>query len=170
MITPSHFLSPNTTIGVPIIVEEGERDDRDFEPYQPSSKSIPLKIRKGGKRLLESFWKLWQSDYLLSLRERSTLKLKSPRIESKETPQIGDIAQLKEDLPRGSWKLGKIVELITSNDGNIRAAKVLLSTKNVVSRPLNLLCPLECEHEHRQMSREMPKIEQTDPNIKENRL
>ena len=106
----------------------------------------------------------------MSLRERSTLKLKSPRVESKETPKIGDIVQLKEDLPRGSWKLGKIVELITSNDGNIRAAKVLLSTKNVVSRPLNLLCPLECEHEHRQMSREMPKIEQTDPNIKENRL
>ena len=66
--------------------------------------------------------------------------------------------------------MGKIVELITSNDGNIRAAKVLLSTRNVVNRPLNLPYPLECEHEHRQMSREMPKIEQTDPNIKENRL
>ena len=47
--------------------------------------------------------------------------------------------------------------------------KVLLSTKNVVNRPLDLLYPLECEHEHRLMSREMPKIEQTDPNIKENR-
>ena len=105
----------------------------------------------------------------MSLRERSTLKLKSPRVESKETPKIGDIVQLKEDLPRGSWKLGKIVELITSNDGNIRAAKVLLSTKNVVNRPLNLLYPLECEYEHQQMLRETPKIEQTDPNIKENR-
>ena len=96
--------------------------------------------------------------------------MKSPRIEANETPQIGDIVQLKENLPRGSWKLGKIVELITSNDGNIRAAKVLLSTRNVVNHPLNLPYPLECEHEHRQMSREMPKIEQTDPNVKENRL
>ena len=52
-------------------------------------------------------------------------------------------------------KLGKIVELITSNDGNIRAAKVLLSTKNVVSRLLNLVCPLECEDEHRRISREI---------------
>ena len=76
---------------------------------------------------------------------------------------------LKEDLPRGSWKLGKIVELVTSNDGNIRAAKVLLSTKNVVNRSLNLLYPLECEREHQQMPREMPKIEQTDPKIKENK-
>ena len=144
MITPSHFLSPNTKTGVPIIVDEGERDGPDFEPYQPSSKSILLKIWKKGQRLLESFWKIWQSDYLLSLRERSTLKLKSPRIESKETTQIGDIVQLKEDLPRGSWNLGKIVELITSNDGNIRAAKVLLSTENVVNRPLNLLYPQKC--------------------------
>ena len=105
----------------------------------------------------------------MSLRERLKLKLKSPRIEANETPRIGDIVQLKEDLPRGSWKLGKIVELITSNDGNIRAAKVLLPTKNVVNRSLNLLYPLEYEHEHWQMSREIPKIEQTDPNIKENR-
>ena len=65
--------------------------------------------------------------------------------------------------------MGKIVELITSNDGNIRAAKVLLSTKNVVNCPLNLLYPLECDHEYRQMSSEMPKIEETDPKIKENK-
>ena len=162
-------MSPNTKTGVPITVDEGEMDDPDFEPYQLSSKSILLNIWKKGQRLLESFWKIWQGDYLLSLGERLKLKLKLPRIEANETPRIWDIVQLKEDLPRGSWKLGKIVELITSNDGNIRAAKVLLPTKNVVNRSLNLLYPLECEHEHRQMSREILKIEQTDPNIKENR-
>ena len=58
--------------------------------------------------------------------------------------------------------------MITSNDGNIRAAKVLLSAKNIVNCPLNLYS-LECEYEHRQMSREMRKTEQTDPNFKENR-
>ena len=42
------------------------------------------------------------------------------------------------------------------------AAKVFLSTKNVVNRSLNLLYPLECEHEHWQMPKEIPKIEQTD--------
>ena len=63
--------------------------------------------------------------------------------------------------------MGKVLELITSNDGNIRAVKVLLSTKNVVNRPPNLLYPLECQHELRQMPREMPKTEQADLNIKE---
>ena len=102
----------------------------------------------------------------MSLREKSTLKLKSPRIEANEAPQIGDIVQLKEDLPRGSWKLGKIVKFITSSDGNIRAAKVLLSTKNTLNRSLNLLYPLECERERCQ-GEEAPKTEITDANIKD---
>ena len=101
-IKPSHFLSPNTKTGVPIVVDEGEQDDPYFESYQPSSKSILLNIWKKEQRLLESFWKNWQIDYLLSLQEMLTLKLKSPRIETNETQQIGDIVQLKEDLPTGS--------------------------------------------------------------------
>ena len=43
---------------------------------------------------------------------------------------------LKEDLPRGVWKLAKITELISSDDGKIRAAKVLLLTKKALNRPL----------------------------------
>ena len=45
----------------------------------------------------------------------------------------------------GSGKWQKITELISSNDGKIRAAKVLLPTKKVLNRPLNLLYPLECD-------------------------
>ena len=44
-------------------------------------------------------------------------------------------------------ELGKITKLITSSDGNVRAAKVLLATRNVVNRSLNLLYPLECEND-----------------------
>ena len=36
-------------------------------------------------------------------------------------------------------------ELISSNDGKIRGAKVLLPTMEVLNRPLNLLYPLECD-------------------------
>ena len=43
----------------------------------------------------------------------------------------------------GKWK--KITELISSNDEKIRPAKVLLPTKKVLNRPLNLLYPLECD-------------------------
>ena len=39
--------------------------------------------------------------------------------------------------------MAKFTELISSNDGKIRAAKVLLPTKKVLNRPLNLLYPLK---------------------------
>ena len=51
---------------------------------------------------------------------------------------------IKESLPRGVWKLGKIQELISSQDGQIRTAKVLLPTHRVLNRRINLLCPIEC--------------------------
>ena len=41
--------------------------------------------------------------------------------------------------------MAKISELISSNDGKIRAAKVLLPTKKVLNRHLNLLYQLECD-------------------------
>ena len=71
--------------------------------------------------------------------------LKSPRVEAKEIPSKGDIAQIKANLPRGSWKIGKIIELLSNSQGKVRAAKVLLATKSIVNQPLNLLYPIECE-------------------------
>ena len=41
--------------------------------------------------------------------------------------------------------MGKITALISSNEGKIWAAKVLLPTKKVLKRPLNLLYPLKCD-------------------------
>ena len=102
---------------------------------------------KKGQRLLENFWKIWKDEYLLSLRERSQRNMKSLRIKSNAIPKVEAIVQIKEGLKRGSWKMGKIIELIKSNDGIIRAAKIALPTKNVINRPLNLLYPLECEED-----------------------
>ena len=149
-ITPSHFLSQITKTGTPTIENGEEIDDPNYEQYQPSSKEILLNTWKKGQRFLESFWKTWKNDYLLSLRERSKVKLDHPRIQAKRVPKPGDVIQIKEDLPRGSWKIGKIVEMIPSSDGNIRAAKVLLPTRNIINRPMNLLYPLECENEENQ--------------------
>lgn len=85
---------------------------------------------------------------MLNLRERSKLKLKSPRIEAIDTPRVGDIIQLKEVLTRGARKMRKIVELIPSDDGMIRAAKILLGTKNTLNQSLNLLFPLQCNNKN----------------------
>lgn len=51
---------------------------------------------------------------------------------------------LKESSPRGTWKLGMIEELITSNDNEVRAATVRTASGKLLNRPLNFLYPLEC--------------------------
>lgn len=52
---------------------------------------------------------------------------------------------IKDNIPRGMWRLSKPVQLITSNDGQIIAAKVKLSSGNIISRSLNVLYLLEVE-------------------------
>lgn len=79
----------------------------------------------------------------MSLRERTQSKLKSGKVQSEETPFVGDIVHIKDDLPRGCWRCGKIIELPRSFDGDIRSAKVRLPSGRVIGRPLNLLFPLE---------------------------
>ena len=58
---------------------------------------------------------------------------------------MGHIVQIKDDLPRGSWRIGKIEDLLLNSEGKVRAAKVRLAAGNTINRPLNLLYPLECQ-------------------------
>ena len=97
-----------------------------------------------GFKHLSSFWKIWRNDYL-SLRERSPIKLNEPRIKSSGAANIGDVILIKDELPRGSWRMGRIQEVIKSRDGQVRSAKVLLPSNRVIGRPLNLLYPVECQ-------------------------
>ena len=72
-------------------------------------------------------------------------KLKGPRVQSPYTANVGNVVLIKDDLPRGSWSLGRIQELIKSRDGQCRSARVLLASNKVIGRPLNLLYPIECQ-------------------------
>ena len=98
---------------------------------------------KKGLRHLNRFWQVWRDNYLLSLRERTQNKLKTQGIHTSCSAKVGHIVLIKEDLPRGCWKLGKIIELIKDGDEQVRSAKVLLPTKRVIGRPLNLLYSVE---------------------------
>ena len=104
-----------------------------------------MKLGKKGQKYLEHFWKIWKDDYLLSLRERSQIYKHHPRIQSKQEPWVGDVVQIQENTTRGSWKIGRIMELIKSRDGEERAAKVLLPSRNIQQRSLCQLFPLECD-------------------------
>ena len=93
--------------------------------------------------MLDTFWQVWRNEYLLSLRERYQRSVKSPRKQSSALPNVGDVVLIKDDVPRGQWKMGKLTRLRKSQDGNIRSAELQTTTGKMMNRPLNLLFPLE---------------------------
>ena len=144
-LSPAHFLSLNPRVGIPEVPVDDDEGDPEFHPnVRRSSVEALLKLWKKGQQHLERFWKIWRNSYLLSLRERGQSSVKEGRILSKNGPRAGDIVLIKEPLPRGSWKMGKITRLIMSQDGQIRAAEVMLPSRTTLIRPLSLLCPIEC--------------------------
>ena len=94
------------------------------------------------QKLLNHFWKRWSNEYLVSLR-RSHLGKGTGR----QHPQIGDVVVVHDDnLRRQSWRIGKIVKLLTSKDGQIRACELLSSSNGktaMLRRPINKLYPFE---------------------------
>ena len=103
-LTPRHFLTLNPATGVPVL--EHDNKDVDYNPYDSTAERL-LQTWKKGQNLLKMFWRIWRYEYLLSLRERTQRKLKSGRIQSHFTPNIGDVVLVKDDLPRGCWRIGK---------------------------------------------------------------
>ena len=140
-LTPSHFLTLNPRIGTPTC--DIDTEDYDFSLNESSADKLLLKWKKGMKHL-ERFWKIWRDEYLMNLRERTRTQLREAKKRSQYPAQIGDVVLIKDDLPRGNWRIGKITQLMTSFDEQVRSAKVILTSKRIISRPLNLLYPIEC--------------------------
>ena len=96
-------------------------------------------------RLLKEFLRRWKNEYLLSLREVA----RTVHGSSVNKLRVGDLVVLKkESTSRAFWKVAEIIELIQSNDGIVRAARIrVLSSdgKRVTElrRPIQHLVPLE---------------------------
>ena len=106
--------------------------------------------------------------FLASLEKRllveSTRKItdKAESSPSHKSPNIGDIVQVKDrvkdNIPRGAWKIGRTKGLLFDKEGHVRAVNVMLPNKRSINRPLKLLYPLECDDidsEDTNSSREM---------------
>ena len=131
-------MNPHT--GIPELQKDS--DDPEYKPYESSVDKL-LKLWKKGQKMLDTFWQIWRNEYSLSLRERTQSKIKSHRVQSNAFPSVGDVVLIKDNLPRGQWKMGKITELRSSHDGKIRSAALQISSGRTLRRPLNLLFPIE---------------------------
>ena len=83
---------------------------------------------------------------MLALRESLPLSHKKQQSQISRQPKIGEIVLVKEDsLPRRAWKLALIKEYILSKDGEIHSVIIQLPNKQLVSRAINHLFPLEIQ-------------------------
>jgi hypothetical protein len=85
------------------------------------------------------FWKRWAHEYLASL------QLWRRKTASPLQVQLGQVVLVKENTPRGTWALAKIVELIPGRDGVSRAVWLLLKGRRT-RRAVDLLVPVESDY------------------------
>lgn len=88
------------------------------------------------RRLTERFWKMWQTDYLHHLQQRSKWRTEQSSIE------VGHIVLIRDErLPPCKWELGRVTECHPGSDELTRV--VTLKTANATyKRPLVKLCRL----------------------------
>lgn len=123
VLTPAHFLIQEALLTIP---------DDNLETTNVSHLSRWTLLQK----MVQQFWKVWNHEYLNTLRQRSKCRQRTNNLE------INDVVILKEDnLPPNSWLLAKVVEVHPGADGIVRV--VSIKTKNtILKRPVVKLCPL----------------------------
>ena len=110
ILTPSHFLSLHSHI-IPDIIDEDD-PEYDIGKKQTTAQQL-LETWRQGQKHLNQFWSCWKNDYLLNLRKRGTKR--SFNFEASH-PAVRDVVLIKDNLPRGQWRVGKISELIKGRD------------------------------------------------------
>lgn len=122
-LTPNHLLLLKGKPALPPGV---------FEPHD-------LYVRKRWKQvqyLSDLFWKRWLREYLPLLQERQKWNQK------KRSLVAGDIVVIMDSsAPRGSWALGKVLEVFPDKCGLVRSVKLQTKT-SIIERPITKLCLL----------------------------
>ena len=81
------------------------------------------------------------------------MHIKGPCSTAAKVPKVGDVVLIKEDLPRGKWKIGRICELLCGRDQRVRSARITVAPNKIIRRALSFLYPIECPEE-RDISRD----------------
>ena len=126
-LTPAHFLMQRKSICLPPGVFEKA------DQYRRKWKQVQF--------LADLFWKRWVREYLRTLQIRGKWRKALPNLKSNALVLLVD-----ENVPRGHWNLGSVLEVYPGPDGIVRTAKV--KTKDsVFIRPIQKLCLLENDPE-----------------------
>ena len=138
-LTPNYLLcGRNLNLNSNIVMPDpGDIKDPDFLISSPET----LELRgKRLKNLMIEITKRWQTEYLVALYERDSMRQKcGPGTKYKLEARVGDIIQIEgEDKDQ----LGRIIKLIQSHDGQYRSAQVFYECR-VSIHPLRNLSYIE---------------------------
>ncbi|VDM24277.1 unnamed protein product [Toxocara canis] len=125
--------------------ESGSRRGQRSECY-PTIKNRDklLDAWSESNKSVERFWKVWETQHLLALRERSQRQHRAPRPVNAAEPRAGQVVLIHdESKPRALWKLGIITKLIEGRDGKNRPAELQCDSQQKINRPPNLIFPLK---------------------------
>lgn len=128
-LTPGHFLAGEPLI-LPLPFDIDER---------PQTEGV--RLWRDRQTMIKHFWQRWQEEYLTTLQERKKWRKEI------ENLKVGQLVLLKsENYPPASWALGKIIELLPSEDGLVRSVIVQTQT-NKLKRAVQKLCILPVKME-----------------------
>ncbi|XP_051166519.1 uncharacterized protein LOC127284864 [Leptopilina boulardi] len=93
-------------------------------------------------QMQQSFWKRWSCEYLTQMQSRFKWKREV------ENVKIGQMIVIRDDnAPPLRWRLGRIVELHSGNDGRVRVVSARTSL-GIVKRALPKICVLPIDDEN----------------------
>jgi hypothetical protein len=135
---------------------------REVNPSFGDTGEHPVALWLHRCRTFERLWGYWYEEYLFSLHERSKPFHHSGRNDSKSHPFLNQIVLLTDtDVPRGKWKLARVIRLIPSKDGHVRSAEIKLWNGVRLRRATNHLIPLEVEDSLDQTATETAVADET---------
>ncbi|XP_058826809.1 uncharacterized protein LOC131686831 [Topomyia yanbarensis] len=106
VLTPGHFLVHRSLAAIP-------------EPRLEDVPSNRLDRWQQTQEYVRRIWKQWQSEYLSGLQPRTQWT------QQRDNISVGTMVLVKEEnLPPLKWKFGRILQVFTADDGNIRVVTV----------------------------------------------
>lgn len=123
ILTPGHFLTFDSLTSIP---------EEDFTEIN----SNRLKKWCLIQRIVQQFWKYWQTDYLDSLQKRYKWK------EARNNLKIDDIVLVKDDnLKPTYWSYGRVLEVYPDENDKVRFVKLKINGHET-KRTIHKLCRL----------------------------
>ena len=127
-LTTAHFLVRERLTAIPT----------GPEPEMNGSLTKEFRMRQ---KLVDNLWRWWQREYLTTLRSFHEVwqQQASPKF------GIGDVALLQEVRPRHMWKRAHFEQFVKGRDGKIRTVVLRTTEGNKITRPIQLVIPLEVD-------------------------